>query len=74
LGGTIDYKCRPIDVCESQEGRGCGIHKKYVPVRVSNFENKKLLVHPSQAESTWCKEVVTSCCFNYGRNKKARKV
>jgi hypothetical protein len=41
---------------------------------MSNFENKKLLVHPSQAESTGCKEVVRSCCFSYGRNKKARKV
>jgi transcriptional regulatory protein LevR len=41
---------------------------------VSNFENKKFLVHPSQAESTGCKEVVTSCCSGYGRNKKARNI
>jgi hypothetical protein len=49
------------------------IDKKPFHVRVSNFENKKLLIHPSQAKSTRCKEVVTSC-FSYGRNKKARKV
>jgi hypothetical protein len=41
---------------------------------VSNFQNKKLLVHLSQAESTGCKEVVRSCCFDYGNNKEARKV
>jgi hypothetical protein len=41
---------------------------------VGNFENKKLLVHPSQVELTGCKEVATSCYFGCGRNKKARKV
>jgi hypothetical protein len=58
---------------DHKKTRGHGMDKK-IPIKVINFENKKLLVHPSQVESTRCREVVTSCCFDYGGNKKARKV